>query len=188
MRNIVMAMHTSLDGFVAGTNGEMDWIKLPNGLFDFVGTLTNEADTALYGRITWQMMDGYWPTAGDEPDASKHDKEHAAWYNAADKIVLSRTMVAATAPKTSFIGDNTVDGIRRLKEKPGKNIHIFGSPSASYELTRARLIDEYWLFVNPVLLGKGIPLFNDLEDRISLELATTKVFDKGVIALHYKLA
>ena len=81
-------MHTSLDGFVAGPNGEMNWIYVDDALFDFVATMTDKADTALYGRVTYEMMQGYWPTAGDQPDASKHDKEHSAWYNKVPKIVF----------------------------------------------------------------------------------------------------
>ena len=69
-------MHTSLDGFVAGLNGEMDWINIDDAMFDFVATMTNKADTALYGRVTYEMMQSYWPTAGEQPNASKHDKEH----------------------------------------------------------------------------------------------------------------
>lgn len=85
-------MHTSLDGFVAGPNGEMNWIQVNEEIFNFVPTLTEQADTALYGRVTYEMMQSYWPTAGDQPNASKHDKEHSAWYNKVSKIVLSRTM------------------------------------------------------------------------------------------------
>ena len=85
-------MHISLDGFVAGPNGEMDWIKVDEELFDHVGQRIREGDTALYGRVTYQMMEAYWPAAGEEPNASKHDKEHSMWYNKAHKIVISNTM------------------------------------------------------------------------------------------------
>ena len=81
MRKLIFFMHTSLDGFVAGLNGEMDWIKVDDAIFDFVGTMTDQADTALYGRVTYQMMESYWPTAGEKSNASKHDIEHSIWYN-----------------------------------------------------------------------------------------------------------
>ena len=77
MRNLIFFMHTSLDGFVAGLNGEMDWIKLDDAMFDFVATMTDQSDTALYGRVTYEMMQSYWPKAGEHPNASKHDKEHS---------------------------------------------------------------------------------------------------------------
>src|SRR5580698_3125948 len=92
MRKLINFMHISLDGFTAGPNGEMNWIKLDNGLFDFVKTMTDEADTALYGRTTYELMEGYWPNAGDAPDASKHDKEHSEWYNRVPKVVASKTI------------------------------------------------------------------------------------------------
>src|SRR5690349_7313943 len=92
MRSLIFFMHTSLDGFVAGANGEMNWIKVDEEIFDFVGTMTEQSDTALYGRVTYEMMEGYWPKAGEQPGASKHDKEHSAWYNSVSKVVLSRTM------------------------------------------------------------------------------------------------
>jgi dihydrofolate reductase len=77
MRHLIFFMHTSLDGFVAGLNGEMDWIYVDDAMFDFVATMTNQADTALYGRVTYEMMQSYWPKAGEQPNASKHDKEHS---------------------------------------------------------------------------------------------------------------
>ena len=92
MKKLFFLMHTSLDGFVAGPNGEMNWIKLDEELFDFVAAMTAKADTALYGRVTYEMMQGYWPAAGKQPNASKHDKEHSAWYNQVSKVVLSTTM------------------------------------------------------------------------------------------------
>ncbi|HWJ28077.1 MAG TPA: dihydrofolate reductase family protein [Flavisolibacter sp.] len=87
MRKLVLFMHVSLDGYVAGPNGEMDWITVNEDIFDYAGRRTNEADTALYGRVTYQMMEGYWPTAADHPNASKHDIEHSAWYNKLEKLV-----------------------------------------------------------------------------------------------------
>ena len=92
MRKIISFMHISLDGFVAGPNGEMDWIKVDQEIFDYVGKRISEGDTALYGRVTYQMMESYWPTAGDKPTATKHDIEHSKWYKKVHKVVLSKTM------------------------------------------------------------------------------------------------
>ena len=85
-------MHISLDGFIAGPNGEMDWIKVDEQIFDHVGRRIIDGNTALYGRITYEMMESYWPTAGEKPGASKHDREHSQWYKKVHKIVLSKTM------------------------------------------------------------------------------------------------
>ena len=181
-------MHVSLDGFVAGQKGEMDWIKLDDEMFDLVGGFTNEADTALYGRVTWEMMDNYWPTAASKPNATKHDIDHSQWYNKVDKLVLSKTMRGKKADKVKFISDNVFSEINSFKQAPGKNVMIFGSPTASHSLMEYNLIDEYWLFVNPVILGEGIPLFTRLSKRSSLTLVTSKAFAYGVVALHYKVS
>lgn len=180
-------MHVSLDGFVAGPGGEMDWIKLDDEMFDLVGGFTNDADTALYGRVTWEMMDNYWPTAADKPNATKHDIEHSQWYNKVDKLVLSKTMRGKKTDKIKFISDNVFSEINSFKQAPGKNVMIFGSPTAAHSLMEYNLIDEYWLFINPILLGQGIPLFANIKTRINLKPLETKVFHCGVTALHYLL-
>jgi len=185
MRKLIFFMHTSLDGFVAGLNGEMDWIKVDDAIFDFVGTMTEQADTALYGRVTYQMMESYWPTAGEKPNASKHDIEHSIWYNNVSKIVLSKTIKEIGQNNTKVISENIPDNINKLKQQEGKNILIFGSPSASNSILNKGLVDEFWIFVNPILLGQGIPLFKDISERVKLSLIETKTFDIGVIALHY---
>jgi dihydrofolate reductase len=101
MRKIISFMHISLDGFVAGPNGEMNWINVNEEIFDYVGKRIGETDTALYGRITYEMMESYWPAAGDKPDASKHDIDHSKWYNKAHKIVLSKTLKDTSLTNTT---------------------------------------------------------------------------------------
>jgi dihydrofolate reductase len=187
MRHLIFFMHTTLDGFVAGPNGEMNWIKVDEEIFDFVGTMTDKSDTALYGRVTYEMMEGYWPTAGDKPNASKHDKEHAAWYNKVPKVVLSTTMKAGKE-NTTIISDNISERVNEIKAREGKDIIIFGSPTASQSLMTEGLVDEFWLFVNPILLGEGKPLFRNIHETIQLKLVETKTFGCGVIALHYSKA
>jgi dihydrofolate reductase len=186
MRNLIYFMHTSLDGFVAGPNGEMHWIKFDDELFDFVGTITDKADVALYGRVTYEIMQNYWPTAAEQTNASKHDKEHAAWYKQVSKIVLSKTLSEKGLENTKVISEQLAENMNALKAVDGKNILIFGSPRASHSLLGLGLIDEYWLFVNPILLGKGIPLFKEVKEKTKLKLIESKTFSCGVIALHYK--
>jgi len=186
MRHLIFFMHTSLDGFVAGPNGEMNWIKVDEEIFDFVATMTDKADTALYGRTTYEMMQGYWPTAGDAPDASKHDKEHSAWYKQVSKVVLSTTLSEEGLENTTVISDQLADNINTIKQQDGKNILIFGSPRASHSLLAEGLVDEFWLFVNPVLLGEGMPLFKGVKETTQLKLVESKTFGCGVIGLHYE--
>jgi dihydrofolate reductase len=187
MKKIVAFMHVSLDGFVAGPNGEMNWIHVDEEIFDFAGKQTAEADTALYGRITYDMMQGYWPTAGDKPNASKHDIEHSRWYNKVSKVVLSRSMKGQDIPLTKIISDDIKKQITELRQQPGKNILIFGSPSATHTLMELDLVDEYRLFINPVLLGKGIPMFKNIKDRQALQLDSVHTFSSGVVGLYYSL-
>ena len=187
MRKLVVFMHTSLDSFVAGPGGEMNWINVDDDMFEYAGRQTDASDTALYGRVTYQMMDAYWPTAGDPPDASKHDKQHSEWYNKVEKVILSTTLADNNKPANIIvINDHQKEEINKLKNKPGKNIVVFGSPSVCHFLMSEDLIDEYWLFVNPILLGNGIPMFKNIKIPATLKLAETIVFKSGVVCLHYE--
>jgi dihydrofolate reductase len=188
MRKIISFMHISLDGFVAGPKGELDWVKVDEEIFDHVGKRISEGDTALYGRITYQMMENYWPTAGDKPTASRHDIEHSKWYGKVHKVVLSKTMKDTDLINTTIISDNLPDRINEIKQSRsggGKDILLFGSPTATHSLLQLNLIDGFWLFVNPIILGEGIPLFVDIKDKIELNLLTTSRFTNGVTELNY---
>ncbi len=185
MRKIVLLMHVSLDGFVAGPNGEMDWIALPEALFDHVTEITDTADTALYGAHTYKLMEDYWPTAGTKPGADKHDIEHSKWTNAATKLVFSSTLQKTNWQGTRIIRTNIKEEMDKLKSQPGKDILMFGSPTLAQNFMSMGLFDEYRLNVNPIILGKGIKLFGEHAKPIKLELKDTKQFDQGVIELHY---
>ena len=185
MRKIISFMHISLDGFVAGPNGEMNWIKIDEEIFDHVGRRISEGDTALYGRVTYEMMENYWPAAGNKPTATRHDIEHSKWYNKVHKVVLSKTMNSEGLVNTEVISDNILDKINAIKQQPGNDILLFGSPTATHTLIQLNLIDGYWLFVNPIILGQGIPLFVDIKDKIKLKLLTSRQFTCGVTELDY---
>jgi len=189
MKKIISFMHVSLDGFVAGQNGELDWVKIDQEIFDYVGKRISEGDTALYGRVTYQMMENYWPTAGDKPKASKHDVEHSKWYNNVHKVVLSKTMKGSGLTNTKIISDSLPDRVNEIKQSRdggSKEILLFGSPTATHSLIQLNLIDGFWLFVNPTILGRGIPLFTDIKDKIKLKLLpTTRQFACGVTELNY---
>jgi dihydrofolate reductase len=178
-------MHISLDGFVAGPNGEMNWIKVDEEIFDHVGRRVGETDTALYGRVTYEMMENYWPAAGKQPGASKHDIDHSTWYSKAHKLVLSKTLKGAGLTNTTIISNNVSTEINNIKQDTGSEILLFGSPTATHSLIQQNLIDGYWLFVNPVILGKGIPLFVEDQEKTKLKLLTTRQFTSGVTELNY---
>jgi len=178
-------MHTSLDGFVAGPKGEMDWINVDDEIFDFAGRRTNASDTALYGRVTYDMMQSYWPTAGNQPNASRHDIEHSEWYNKVAKVVISRSLQGKNLHNTTIIASELRTKITEIKKLNGKDILMFGSPGAAHSLMQLDLIDEYWQFVNPFLLGQGIPLFKNISQTQKLNLVSTHAFLCGVVCLNY---
>lgn len=186
MKKVVAFMHCSLDGYVAGPNGEMDWISVNEEIFDYAGMRTSQSDLAMYGRKTYELMESYWPTAADQPNATRHDIEHSQWYKQVQKVIVSRTMKDTNRPDITLIGDHLSASVQTLKQGEGKDIVLFGSPSIVRALTAEHLIDRYWLFVNPILLGKGIKLFDPFNNAIPLQLLTSKVFPSGVICLEYE--
>ncbi len=176
----------SLDGFVGGPKGEINWVRVDDEIFDYAGKMTDQSDLALYGRNTFDIMEAYWPTAGDKPNASKHDIQHSKWYSQVSKVVISKSMKGTNLPGVQVISDNFSAEIAKIRQQKGNAIVIFGSPGASQTLRSFDLIDEYWIFLNPVLIGKGIPLFRDISEIQKLKLMETVKFASGVVALHYE--
>lgn len=183
MRNLVLFMHISLDGFTARPDGAMNWIKVSDELFEYANDRIQAADTALYGRKTFEMMDAYWPTAADKPNPSKHDVEHSTWYKKALKYIVSENAAHQNTDKIKFISDDVKGHISELKKQGSGEIIMFGSPGLARYLMGEGLVDEYWLFVNPIILGEGIPLFANAEIKLTLQKSTTLA--NGVIGLHY---
>lgn len=188
MRKIISFMHMSLDGFVAGPNGEMNWIKVNEEIFTHVGQRIERGDTALYGRVTYDMMEGYWPTAGDQPNASKHDKDHSRWYAHVRKLVLSNSMKDSSDGLTHVINGDITAQLNKIRQGDGEDILVFGSPTATHVLMELGLIDGYWLFVNPIILGEGIRLFVPAKEQTQLNLLSTRTFACGVTELNYVVA
>jgi dihydrofolate reductase len=182
MRNIISLAHISLDGFMAGPTGDMSFVRFDDELADHVYPLIATVDTSVYGRVTYQMMEGYWPTAGDAPDSSAHTKSHARWYNSVSKIVASR-IIHSTKPNVRVVGDDIVGALRAEKQKEGGDIMIFASPTLTHTLAAADLVDEWRLTLQPVALGSGLPLWR--EKRTDMDLRSSKTLRSGVIAAHY---
>jgi len=185
-RKIMAFMHVSLDGFVAGPNGEMDWITMDDEIFEDAIDLATEADTALYGRTTYEMMESYWPSVLKSPEATKNELHHATWVENVSKIVFSTSLDKAEWNNTKLMKRNVKYEVAKLKQQPGKNMMIFGSPRLTHSFMQMGLIDEYRINVNPVVLGNGLPLFRNIEDRINLKLLNARTFESGVIGLHYE--
>jgi len=187
MRKLVLLVHISLDGYVAFTKGELDKFPVGDDNLEFVCRLTDDADTALFGRISFELLNGYWPDRNKHSDATKSEIEFSNWYNNAEKIIFSKTLEEAALNNTRIISDHSADQIIDLKQQPGKDILIFGSPSISQLLMQMDLIDSYWIFVNPIIFGAGIPLFSGVTTTKKLKLIATKQLSNGEIALNYIL-
>ncbi len=188
MRKLVLFMHLSLDGFAAGPHGELDWVSYDEELEKHAEDIVSTVGSPLYGRVTYQMMEGYWPTVLQDTAATKHDLDHARWVEDVEKIVFSETLEKVEWNNTRLIKDNIAEEVLKLKQQPGKDLVIFGSPGLARSLMQLGLIDAYRLTINPVILGSGIPLFADVEDKINLKLVNSRTFRSGVVALHYETA
>jgi dihydrofolate reductase len=187
MRKIISFTHMSLDGYVAGPNGEMDWIVYDDEMVHNAQELTAKTGAALYGRVTYELMVGYWPTVLDNPDATPEERHHAEWVENIEKVVFSRTMDKATWNNTSLIKENIAAEIAKIKERPGQNMVIFGSPRLTHSLARLGLVDLYRININPVSIGSGIPLFEKDQPPVKLSLAESKTFANGVVGALYQV-
>jgi dihydrofolate reductase len=180
--------HVSLDGQMAGPNGEMNWIRFDGNLSNWAHRITDGCDATIYGRKTYEMMAAYWPTAGDRPNATDHDKQHSQWVNAVERFVVSRSL--QSAPWGS-LGDCTVvrdiGQFAEIKERPGKDIALIGSIDTARAMIDAGLVDDYHLTINPAILGGGRRLL-DVQQRSDLRLVEAQTFPSGVLACHYEKA
>ena len=188
MRKLIVTMWTTLDGFIADANGEMDWLLGDDQLSDYEIALVSNADTLLFGRKTYQDFLGYWPNVPRNPDAAAWEKTYAEKINAMTKVVLSTTLDKAEWDPSQIRRSIDRDEIKELKDEPGANILIYGSASVVQQLTNLGLIDEYQLVVHPVLLGGGKRLFDDIKDRVPLKLVESKPFHSGALLLTYRSA
>jgi dihydrofolate reductase len=182
MRKIIFQMMVSLDGYFEGPNKELDWHFVDDEFNDYASDLLNSVDTLLFGRVTYQLMAGYWPT----PTAKTDDPVIAEKMNNLPKIVFSKTLAKAEWNNTRLVKENAAGEIAKLKRQPGKDMAIFGSSDLAVNLIASGLIDEYRIFVNPVVLGSGKHLLKGLKDRFSLNLVRTKIFKSGLVMLCYK--
>jgi dihydrofolate reductase len=185
MRKLVLVVHTSLDGYVAGCDGELDGFDAGEENLEAVCSLTKDADAALFGRVSFQLLNKNWSTVKDCPDATWNQVAYSCWYNAAKKFVVSTTLQPAEAPGVTIIRENIFAEIKRLKNDQGKQILIVGSPTLAQSLIQEELVDEYWIFINPVIFGKGIALFGSADEKTKLTLLESKQFSNGEIALHF---
>ena len=188
MRKLVLFLHASLDGFVEGPNGEMDigWVSYDADLEKHAKEILSTADTVIWGRGTYQMMYSYWPSVHSNPSASQHERNHAEWIEKTAKIVFSTTLEKVEWNNSRLVKEDVEEEIKNLKQQPGKDMVILGSPRFAHYLMQFDLIDEYKITVSPVLIGSGLPLFQGLKEKFNLKLIENKTFDSGAIGLVYQ--
>lgn len=179
-RRVILDLAVTLDGFIEGPNGEIDWCIMDPDM-EFTHFL-NQIDTILYGRKSYELWGEYIPKNGD----SDTEKEMWGLVHSKEKYVFSRTQKRADH-KAIYINDNILEEVNKLKKNPGKDIWLYGGASLITHFIHLGLVDEFRLSVHPVVLGSGKPLFIDIKQRLNLKLVNTKTFSSGVIQLCYHL-
>ncbi len=179
-RKIILDLAVTLDGFIEGKNGEVDWCIMDEemGFTDFL----HQIDTILYGRKSYEMWGQFTP----ETENSNAEKEMWDLVHSKEKYVFSKTQ-KETNHKVTFINDSIAEEIAKLKNEPGKDIWLYGGASLITTFLNLALVDELRLSVHPVVLGEGKPLFTDIKERLHLKLIETKTFSSGVVQLIYRL-
>lgn len=185
MRKIIFLMHVSLDGYVNDSNGSMDWIAYTPDLEAYVHRLHDRTDTAIYGRVTYEMMKSYWPTVLTEANPDPAALNHAKWTEAATKVAVSNSLTSSDWVNTVIVGGDVATKIKEMKAQAGKDMWLLGSPSTAKYFIQHNLIDEYWLNTNPIILGGGRPLYGALPQPHRLSLLEVKPFEGGAVMLKY---
>src|SRR5262245_36383600 len=190
-RSVVASTFVTLDGYMVGLDEDISWVIVgfdPEMQADIAEDMSLASDAFVFGRVTYEIFAAYWPTAvpyeeGDDlkPSEGKEDPRIIRTLNDSPKVVFSSTLQAPDWSNTYVVRAGLEDEIQRLKRKPGKAINIQGSASIVQALERADLIDEYHLYVHPVLLGDGKPLFATGVRRQDFELVRVKPYANGVI-------
>jgi dihydrofolate reductase len=181
MRKVVYWVHTSIDGFIAGPNGEFDWPTLGPELSAYADRLHERSDTFLYGRVVWELMVSYWPTA-DQISDHPHSLSFAKVWRMMPKVVFSNTLTEVGW--NARVATDVEKEIRALKAQPGKDMVLTGGARLAATLAELDLIDEYQVVVHPVVLGGGKQLF-PLAQRFDLKLADSRTFDGRAVLLSY---
>jgi dihydrofolate reductase len=180
MRKLIAAINMTLDGFCDHTAMIAD-----EEIHQHYNELLRNADTLIFGRITYQLMESYWPSVVKNPTGNKPMDEFAVLIDNISKIVFSRTLKNVDWKNTQLKKEVIKEEVLELKQQAGKNI-LVGSPSLIVALTHLDLIDEYQLGVQPIVLGSGLPLLKNVKDKINLKLLKTKTFGCGAVTLYYE--
>lgn len=184
MRRIVLHLMVSLDGYFEGPDADLGWHRVDEELHTFFNRQLATASAFLEGRVTYELMEEFWPSADQDPDASPSMAEFAGIWRGMPKIVYSRTLDTPGSNAT-VVRDVVPEEVRALQAQPGGDM-VVGGPSLAESFREHDLIDEYRIFVNPVLVGRGRRLFESEGMPADLRLAETRAFGNGVVMLRYE--
>lgn len=179
MRKLVAAINMTLDGYCDHTA-----LMADDEIHQHYTELLRNSGTVLYGRITYQLMESYWPNVAKNPSGNKATDEFAAAMDNISKVVFSHTLKNVEWKSATLAKESIVEEVLALRQQSGKDI-LVGSRSLIIALMNLHLIDEFQLCVQPIIAGKGLPLFANINDRIILKLLKTKTFSSGTIAFYY---
>lgn len=200
MRKLKLQVQISIDGFVAGPNGELDWMTFSRDvkMAEYVNALTDSSDTILLGR---KMADGfvnYWTSVLDNPENPENsvaralDDPESAEYSFArkmvdtPKVIFSKTLKKSNWANTTLANGDLVDEIEKLKQKVGRDIIVYGGATFVSNLIKENLVDEFHLFINPTAIGRGLTIFGNSEVRLKLKLVESNAFSNGEVVNHYE--
>jgi dihydrofolate reductase len=187
MRKLIVSMNMSLDGFLSGPHGELDWhFEIWNDCMgDKILEVLEKTDTIILGRLTYEGMANYWTVKPLEAHFPRQDLALADKMNRHTKVVFSKTLCKSIWHRTLFVSGDPKQEIELLKTQKGKDMILFGSASLASTLIRSGLVDEYHLWIHPVILGNGKPVFNHLQKKMNLTLKDSVSFESGVVANFY---
>ena len=184
MRKIILMMSLSLDGFIEGPDRELDWHLVDDELHSHFNEELSAMGALLHGRVTYELMARFWPTADTDPSSTGPMVEFARIWRDMPKFVFSRTLERADW-NTTVVRDVVAEEITALAAQPGGDM-VLGGADLAAAFTRLDLIDEYRLYVHPVVIGPGKPLFQPSDVKVDLRLAENRAFGNGVVLLRYQ--
>ena len=188
MRKLKLQVQISVDGFVVGPNGELDWMTFSRSrdekLAEYVNALTDSSGTILLGRKMTDEFVNYWTSVLDDPESPEYS--FAQKMVNTPKIVFSKTLKESNWANTTVANGDLVEEVEKLKQKDGKDIIVYGGVTFVSNLIKENLIDEFHLSINPTAIGRGLTIFGNLEDRLKLKLVQSNVFSGGKVVNHYE--
>ena len=189
MKKLIWLVDMSLDGFMSGVNGELDWLAadIDDEMWADVNDLLSGVDATLFGRVTYQNFENYWPTVPNKPASPKNELDFSHWIEATPKTVVSKTLRKLPWKNSTLLNGDVATEIARMKSGYGKSVLMFGSCNLASCLLEMRLIDELHMRIHPVILGAGRPLFRERSEH-KLTLMKSRLFGSGVAEVRYEVS